>query len=215
MTRRFFLTVSLCSAALMAAACGTAAPAVFTLTETPSVVDGGEVVAQISTATVMPTATTKATSTAAPTVAPTQAPTAEATEAVTEAPAADAAIGGADYGADDPQKFAVDNFGNAANGEKLFNQTFSVDGAEWMCSTCHNAAGDEVKIGPSLYNVGLHALSRVADEGPYTYIYTSIHNSQAYIVPGFEDKTHMPVFEGVLTDSQIYDLTKYLLTLHD
>jgi hypothetical protein len=43
------------------------------------------------------------------------------------------------------------------------------------------------------------------------YIEESIHNSQAYIVPGYPPV--MPVFQGVLTDQEIDSLTAYLLTL--
>lgn len=205
---------ALISAALIAA-CGTVADPVFKITPQVEVVQAGAgtTVAIVPTATQLPTAT-PVPSTATP--APTLAPTAEATAAPTEAVSSAVVIGSAEYGATDPKKFLVDSFGDATRGEALFAQTFVVDEIEWACSTCHNVVGDEEKIGPSQWNVGEHALTRVEGEGPYTYLYNSIYNSQLYIVPGYEDKTHMPIFgeNNILTDSQIYDLVRYLLTLH-
>lgn len=214
MKHRLFLIGTACAVSMLIAACGTVAPSVFSITSVPDVVESGNTIAQIATSTPLPTATAVATRTPEPTIVPTLEPTLEATEAVVEAAAA-VVIGDAAYGATDPQKFAVDNFGDATRGETLFNQTFVVNEAEWACSTCHNVVGEEVKIGPSQWNIGLRAPERVPGEGPYTYLYNAIHNSQLYIVPTYEDKTHMPIYEDVLTDSQIYDLVKYLLILHD
>jgi cytochrome c2 len=211
---RKFLIVAVAAVGALAAACGTVATPVFKITDQPEAVEAGStVVAQAATATPMPSATPiPPTSTPEPTFTPTSEPTA----APTETPqAADNTIGGPAYGANDPQKFTVDNFGSASRGETLFNQTFEIDGAQWACSTCHNVAGDEVKIGPSLYGVSTRALTRVEGEGPYTYLYHSILNPQAYIVPEFEGGTMMPNFSSVLSNSQVTDLIAYLLTLHD
>ncbi|MCS6837082.1 MAG: cytochrome c [Anaerolineae bacterium] len=107
---------------------------------------------------------------------------------------------------------------NPQRGEALFSQY--IDAVGFACSTCHNVVGDEVKIGPSLYGIPQRAAERVPGEGPYTYLYNSIHNSQAYIVPGFENAVHMPHYAGldgspvVLSDAQIYDLVAYLMTLN-
>lgn len=213
--KRILLMAALSLAATAAAGCGTIPPAVFEITATPAIVRDGQTVVQLATSTPRPTNTPLPTSTPVPTSTPTPEPTPEPTVAVEESTGGEIVIGGPNFGADDPLKFSVDNFGNAARGELLFNQTLNIDGAEWACSTCHAVIGDEVKIGPSLHNIALRAGERVAGEGPYTYIYNSIHASQAYIVPEFVGMTLMPNYENVLTASQIYDLTAYLLTLHD
>jgi len=211
---RKFLIVAVTAAGVLAAACGTVATPIFKITEQPQLVEAGStIIAQAATATPQPSPTPlPPTATPEPTFTPTSEPTA----VPTEAPQTDEnAIGSPAYGANDPQKFTVDNFGSASRGEALFNQTFEVAGAPWACSTCHNVAGDEAKIGPSLYNVATRALTRVEGEGPYTYLYNAIVNPQTYIVPGFETGTLMPNFTGVLSNSQVADLIAYLLTLHD
>lgn len=213
--KRVLFVAALGIAAAAAAGCGTIPPAVFEITATPAVVQGGQAIVQVATSTPRPTNTPLPTNTPVPTSTPTPEPTLEPTVEAAEPAGGELVIGGPAFGADDPLKFTVDNFGNAARGEALFNQSLNIDGAEWACSTCHAIVGDEVKIGPSLHNIGLRAGDRVAGEGPYTYIYNSIHASQAFIVPEFVGMTMMPNYENVLTASQIYDLTAYLLTLHD
>lgn len=213
--KRLLLVTALSVAAAAVAGCGTIPPAVFEITATPAVVQGEGVVVQLATATPRPTNTPLPTNTPVPTSTPTPEPTPEPTVTPEEPAGGELVIGGPNFGADDPLKFSVDNFGNAARGEALFNQTLNIDGAEWACSTCHAVVGDEVKIGPSLYNVALRAGERVPGEGPYTYLFNSIHAPQAYIVPEFVGMTLMPNYENVLTASQIYDLIAYLLTLHD
>lgn len=113
---------------------------------------------------------------------------------------------------EDPLQIVIE-LSNAENGEALFNATYETSLGAWACSTCHNIDNDEVKIGPSLWGIPERANLRVEGQGPYTYLYNSIHNSQAYLVPGYEDGAQMPLYEGVLTDTEIYDLVAYLMTL--
>lgn len=201
MIQRFLVTLTVL---MVAAACGTVA------TPEPQAVATEEVtrVAAVATNTPVPPTVAPPTSTPVPpTIAPTEAPTVAPTEAVSAS--------SGEYGEGDPQKFAVDNFADTKRGEALFNQNFEVDGIGWMCSTCHNVDSEVMKIGPGLLNIRDRALTRVAGEGPYTYLYNSIIHSQDYIVEGFEAGTKMPAYEGILTNSQVYDLIAYLLTFTD
>ena len=78
------------------------------------------------------------------------------------------------------------------------------------------AEEDVAGVGPSLIGINERAGSRVEGEGPLTYMYNSIYNSQAYLVPEFADQAqHMPIYgeTGELTDQQIYNLIAYLQTL--
>jgi cytochrome c553 len=210
------------SVVFLVAACGTVAEPVFRQPQTVAEADTGESVAVAATPTptpVPPTATpVPPTATPVPTLEPTAVPTEAPTQ---EASTGAVVIGSADYGADDVHKFAVDNFANAARGEALFAQTLEVNEQQWACATCHSVADNSVKIGPSLRNVGLTALTRVEGEGPYTYLYNSILHSQAYVVPQFVGMTMMPIYgsengsPATLNNSQVYDLIKYLLTLND
>jgi cytochrome c2 len=217
MSRKMVLFALTLLSIVVVAACGTIPDPVFKITPEAQVVESGDntTIAQAPTSTPLAPTPTPVPPTATP--EPTLAPTQETTEVVTEmaSEAVAMVIGDANYGATDPQKFGIDNFGDATRGEALFNQTWDLpSGEQWACSQCHNIVGDEEKIGPSLYNVGERALTRIEGEGPYTYLYNSIFNSQAYIVPGYEEKTHMPMFNEVLGNTEIYHLIKYLLTLH-
>ncbi len=197
--------LSVLTVLMVATACGTVAtpePSVSEANTQPAVTQ----VAAAATKTPVPPTSTPVPPTATPTTVPTEAPTA----APTDVPAAQSS---GEYGEGDPQKFAVDNFASAERGKALFNQTLDVDGVEWACATCHNYDSEETKIGPGLLNVRNRALTRVEGQGPYTYIYNSIIHSQDYIVTGYEEGTKMPIYEGVLNNSQVYDLIAYLLTL--
>ena len=196
--------------ALLIAACGTVPTPVFEAPPaTATAAPDGEAVAAVASSTPIPAT---ATSTPVP-------PTSTATEAPTEAPTEEAEAAPAqDLGANDPLKFFVD-LASASNGEALFNQNFETSSGVWACTQCHNIDIDEVKIGPSLLGIPAHAATRVEGEGPYTYIYNSIAQSQAYIVSGFENMVMMPHYgtddsgATILTQAQIYDLVAYLMTL--
>jgi cytochrome c2 len=216
MTKKAFLLSCSLVTVLLITACGTSPTPIFRITPTvQTIAQEGEVVAIQPSPTAIPPTMTPVPPTAVPTEVPV-IPTVEPTIVPTEVVSAGAVeIGGVDYGAGDQYKFFVDSFGVAASGEALFNETRIVQEQEWACTTCHNVEGDAVKIGPSLYGVGERALTRVEGEGPYTYLYNSIHASQDYLVEGFVDGTKMPVYGDSLTDEETYHLIAYLLTLHD
>ncbi len=119
---------------------------------------------------------------------------------------------------DDPLGIIV-GLANANNGETLFNQSYETSSGQWMCNNCHNIDNPNVKIGPSLWGIADRANTRVEGQGPYTYLYNSILNSDAYIVPGYENNAIMPHYGGadgserILSDAQIYDLVAYIFTL--
>ncbi len=164
--------------------------------------DGADEVAQLPTATpteLPPTATpTELPPTATPTDMP---PTATPTEEVAAAPS-------------DPI-VALVTLANAANGEAIFNQDFETEIGVWQCANCHNVDNPEVKVGPSLLGVPQHAAERVEGEIAQRYIYNSIMQPQAYIVEGFEEGQQMPPnYSELLSDTQVYDLVAYLMTLN-
>ena len=103
------------------------------------------------------------------------------------------------------------DFADAERGEELFAEMKAEVG--FACSTCHLVDTETQLIGPGLLNVYDHAGDRVEGEGAYEYIYTSIRNSQAYIVDGYAAGL-MPVYtEELLPDEDIYHIMAYLLTL--
>jgi cytochrome c oxidase subunit II len=84
------------------------------------------------------------------------------------------------------------------------------------CSGCHvlDALGWNGQIGPSLNGIADQAVQRAAAAGNADaegYIYTSIRNSAAYVVPGYQNV--MPVWgEAQMSDERVGDITAYLLT---
>lgn len=215
--------------ALVLAACGTPAKPAYEATNTPSanasssVIDSNGVAVQ-PTATEVPPTATEVPPTATPTEEPTEEATVEPTEEATVEPTAEAADSSADSQTTGPIDEAREadleffvNLASASAGETLFNETLSLsDGQVWACANCHNVQEDVTGVGPSLVGINERAGTRVEGEGPLTYIYNSIHDSQAFVVPEFADQAQqMPIFgeTGDLTDQQIYNLMAYLRTL--
>lgn len=86
------------------------------------------------------------------------------------------------------------------------------------CTGCHMTT-DMQLVGPGLAGVfnraGEHAGHRPADQGPYEYVFTSIRNSQVFIVEGFTPGL-MPVYtETQLSDQDIYNIMAYLRQFSD
>lgn len=111
----------------------------------------------------------------------------------------------------DEVKTSLPDTANAEIGAVLF-QTFQLD-AGFACSTCHNSDSENRLIGPGLLNVGSRADTRVDGQPAIDYLYTSITNPGAFIVPDFPDRL-MPVnWAEIYTEDEIYDIIAYLLTL--
>jgi len=192
---------------ILVAACGTVATPVFEAPDaTPTLeaeANEGDEVASVPTATEVPPTATPEPPTATP-EPPTATPTEEPVEE--EAPA--------DEPIDDPLALSV-QFSDASAGEAIFNATYETSTGPWACSTCHNVDIPDQKVGPSLLGINVRAGERVEGEGPFTYIYNSIINSQAYIVDGFAEGAQMPNYEGVLTDADVFNVIAYLMTLEE
>jgi cytochrome c553 len=210
---RMLLPLLLLCLAVLTTACGTVmtAPEVLmTNTPQPLVDEEGNAVAVLPTSTSTPLPEPTATATIVPTN--TIEPTVDATEELTEESGAEAGV------SPTPDQFTIlAQFGSPENGEALFLQEFETNQGPYACFTCHNVENDQTKIGPGQYNIRDRAPQRVPGQSAAQYIYTSIVAPQEYIVPGFEDvPVQMPSnYSELLSDSQIYDLVAYLLTLHD
>lgn len=187
----------------LAVACGTQATPVFEEPDEPTVganttnaQDAGNVeVAVVPTETQVPPTSTP---TDEPTVTP-EPPTSTPTEEPTAAPA-------------DPIARLVASRDPAA-GEALFNQMFPETG--FACATCHHVDVPDTLVGPSLLNIKETAATRIEGMAPERYIYNSIINPNDYIVEGFTPNVMPQNWHEVLTDTQIYDIIAYLLTLGD
>lgn len=100
---------------------------------------------------------------------------------------------------------------DAEHGAELF-ETFQPD-AGFACSTCHNADSEDRLIGPGLLNVGSRSAGRVDGQDTITYLYTSIVNPSAFVVPDYPDQLMPQNWAEIYTESDIYDIISYLLTL--
>ena len=110
--------------------------------------------------------------------------------------------------------------GDAANGEKLFNQaTLGKDNVAG-CKTCHSIVKDQKIVGPSLTGIATDAegTPKEADyEGSAKtapeFLREAIVNPNVDIPEGYSPNTMPQNFKDELTPAQIDDLVAYLLTL--
>jgi mono/diheme cytochrome c family protein len=96
--------------------------------------------------------------------------------------------------------------GDPVAGKKLYDSS--------GCGGCHTfkPAGSTGKVGPDLDNLAADA--KKANQGPLDqYVFASIKNPSAYVVPGFKDGV-MPNYGTQLTDKQIADITAFLTKAH-
>jgi cytochrome c2 len=100
---------------------------------------------------------------------------------------------------------------DVANGEALFG-TFQAD-AGFACSTCHLVDTENQLIGPGLLNVGQRAATRVQEQDAQAYLYTSIVNPDAFVVPDNTDDLMPENWAEIYSDEQIMDIIAYLQTL--
>ncbi|MGB1286190.1 MAG: c-type cytochrome [Aggregatilineales bacterium] len=103
------------------------------------------------------------------------------------------------------------NLSSPERGEMFF-QAFQAD-AGFACSTCHRPDSENRLIGPGLLNIEQRAEIRVEGEDAATYLYNSIMNPDLYLVDDFVDDLMPENWGEIYSQSQIYDIVAYLLTL--
>lgn len=190
---------------LMVTACGSVAQPQPLVTNTP-LPEGAVAIIPTNTPTsIPPTATTE------PTLPPTETPT------PTEEPTEEATAETAQESAPSDQYSVLASFGSASKGEALFQEVFETSQGPFSCFTCHNVDSELQKIGPGLLNVPEKAKTRIDGYSAAQYLYESILHPGDYLVEGFEQAPlSMPDnYSTLLTDTQVYDLVAYLLTLSE
>jgi len=78
------------------------------------------------------------------------------------------------------------------------------------CVGCHNAGSGGGATGPNLSQVAINAETRKPGMDARSYISESIHDPQAFLVPGYPPV--MPSFRGTLTEEEINQVIAFLLT---
>lgn len=79
------------------------------------------------------------------------------------------------------------------------------------CVGCHNPDPNVPGAGPTWYNIGNTAVSRVPGESPVFYLDHSIVNPGEYVVPGFQDGIMPKNFGEKLSIQDQADIIAYLL----
>ena len=104
--------------------------------------------------------------------------------------------------------------GDAANGEKLYNQTVIGSASAPGCVTCHSLEPDVVLVGPS--HAGLAGRAGAYKEGMSAedYLRESLTDPDAHLVEGFTPGVMYQKFGEDLQAREINDLIAYMLTLN-
>lgn len=80
------------------------------------------------------------------------------------------------------------------------------------CVGCHNLDPNKPGTGPTWHNLGNTAVGRVPGESPALYIYTSITNPSAFVVPNYPDNVMPKNYKEQLSSQEIADLIAFVLT---
>lgn len=104
--------------------------------------------------------------------------------------------------------------GDAANGEKLYNQVTIGSASAPGCVTCHSTEADVVLVGPSHAGLAGRAGTYVEGVSAEDYLRESITDPNAHIVDGFTPDVMYQNYGAELQARDINDLIAYMLTLN-
>jgi cytochrome c2 len=82
------------------------------------------------------------------------------------------------------------------------------------CGGCHNVDPAVVMTGPTWHELADHAANRQPGTSPANYIYTSIINPGAYLVPNYPGGVMPATYAATIPPEDMANLVAYLLTLH-
>jgi cytochrome c551/c552 len=102
--------------------------------------------------------------------------------------------------------------GDAANGERLFNESIIGAAGAPGCVTCHSLEPSVVIVGPSHSDIGTRAETAVEDMSAEDYLRQSIVEPNAHITEGYAEGVMYQNYGEELTNTQINDLVAFLLT---
>lgn len=122
-----------------------------------------------------------------------------------------AACGG---GGDEPEAGGgeTSSVGDAANGERLFNESIIGAASAPGCITCHSLEPGVVIVGPSHSDIGARAETAVEGMSAEDYLRQSIVEPNAHITEGYTEGVMYQNYGEELTNTQINDLVAFLLT---
>ena len=122
-----------------------------------------------------------------------------------------AACGG---GGGDAAESGGDNaVGDAANGEKLYNQVTIGSASAPGCVPCHSMEPDVVLVGPSHAGLGNRAGSYKEGMSAEEYLRESIVDPDAHLVEGFTPGVMYQNYATELKASEVNDLIAFMTTV--
>lgn len=80
------------------------------------------------------------------------------------------------------------------------------------CIGCHSLDPNQQMTGPTWYNVGNTAITRVPGEGPAEYLHQSIVAPNAYVVSNYTAGLMPQTYADMLTTQELGDMIAYLLS---
>lgn len=123
-----------------------------------------------------------------------------------------AACGGG--GGDAAESGGDSSVGDAANGEKLYNQVTIGSASAPGCITCHSMEPDVVLVGPSHAGLGNRAGSYKEGMSAEEYLRESIVDPDAHLVEGFTPGVMYQNYATEIKASELNDLIAYMMTLN-
>lgn len=84
---------------------------------------------------------------------------------------------------------------------------------QYGCTACHALEEGVNVVGPSWYNIGAIAATRVPDESAALYLYHSIVQPNQHVVEGFLPNLMPQSYQDQLSEQELADMIQYLLTL--
>jgi cytochrome c551/c552 len=79
------------------------------------------------------------------------------------------------------------------------------------CISCHSLDPKQAAVAPAWYNMGETAAARIPGASAEAYLYQSIADPNAFIVPGYHANLMPQTYDQVLNDQDVANLIAYLL----
>ncbi len=83
------------------------------------------------------------------------------------------------------------------------------------CVGCHSVDPAVTMTGPTWYQVADHAANRIPGTSPANYLYTSITNPGAYVVPNYPYGVMPAIYAETIPVEDLANLVAFLLTQHE
>ena len=103
--------------------------------------------------------------------------------------------------------------GDPVRGEALYRKNPVGAASSPGCMTCHSLEEGQDLVGPSHFNLGATAGSRVAGQSAESYLREAIVDPDAHVTEGYSKGVMIDSYGNELTDQEIEDIVAFLLSL--